>query len=1004
MKGAEQAMNGFGESLSSLDKASDFGGSCLASPMLPHGMGGSAGGAGGEDQLYSLYGGSDQDQRYPSNTISSTSSTRSNGAQAAGGSSKFGGGGKQQTGNLLSVGGGKGGSKSSKSKTSKQQQQQQQELSKGGHHPVSSLDMQRINRYGTIPKGAQINAYLDSLRQDEEAAAAAAALDLHNEAHLFAVDAALNQQNRFHDDMAVGHGLGMPMVPPLPSPSLFSGGGQGTSTFAKEQQQRNVAILEDISNQHHHHPPHHAKTKSSDDSLSNHHQQFNLQQQQQFQNQQQPSSSHHFNFTRQKSDLTHSKTSENVSGGNQSSKSGRTSQLRGQKTANHLHLLKAVASPRLQGSKAGGGGGGGLLESSNHQFSLDQQTYPPPPPLHSSSGAVPAHFAGFRNDIVDQFSAGQQQQQQPQFPMPPAQFCNQVDANFDGYHHHQKALAKSDSFDFVSGLNAAQQQQSVELIPLDALISSEDFPPPPPANQLCPEEEEEEAAAANLELDQQQQQQQQPINNNATKVDGTKESKKPKKPPKEEKKSKKEAKAEAKAKAAAATSTVSTFTSSTTNTEGAGKSSSQQQQQQQPNSAFMSELYESFRQKAAAKATADTSKGDATSDGKSSSANLISSSSKTATTAKETTAKAAAKNLSATTSASSRASFLFKSRSTSIKPEPNCPAPAVPTLAVNLSQSKFYTKDFVDAKSGTGDNGKGLDSSAANGDAAANAGGGASVEAEYVTPVQKRTQHPQLLRSQLETAKTNDQQVGSSEAVDAVETVTTTATTTTTTPAATSKPKKPSKIAMLFNGGGSKSSKESKAAKAADLKSSKAVEAAAAQAEEDHNQLLSKSTISNSGYDADDECKRGGGQQQQQPPLNSYKKFWESQSSGSAAAAEADSGLGSCASSNAATSKSNDSVISVGSFGSASSAKQQQATAAAASPKLGARGLNSSSKIPVGTSTLFSKKTPSPNSKSLSAAADGNSGSVDNIPQKCAKEEASASQESKPTLVFSYSP
>ena len=990
-------MNGFGESLSSLDKASDFGGSCLASPMLPHGMGGSAGAGGGDgDQLYSLYGGSDQDQRYPSNTISSTSSTRSgNGAQAAGGSSKFGGGGKQQTGNLLSVGGGKGGSKSSKSKTSKQQQQ---ELSKGGHHPVSSLDMQRINRYGTIPKGAQINAYLDSLRQDEEAAAAAAALDLHNEAHLFAVDAALNQQqHRFHDDMAVGHGLGMPMVPPLPSPSLFSGG-QGTSTFAKEQQ-RNVAILEDISNQHHHHPPHHAKTKSSDDSLTgNHHQQFNLQQQQ-FQNQQQPSSSHHFNFTRQKSDLTHSKTSENVSGGNQSSKSGRTSQLRGQKTANHLHLLKAVASPRLQGSKAGGGGGGGgLLESSNHQFSLDQQTYPPPPPLHSSSGAVPAHFAGFRNDIVDPFSAGQQQQQQqqPQFPMPPAQFCNQVDANFEGYHHHhQKALAKSDSFDFVSGLNATQQQQqSVELIPLDALISSEDFPPPPPANQLCPEEEEEEAA--NLDLDQQQQQLQ-PINNSATKVDGTKESKKPKKPPKEEKKSKKEAKAEAKAKAAAATSTVSTSTSSTANAEGAGKSSSQQQQQ--PNSAFMSELYESFRQKAAAKATADTSKGDATSDGKSSSANL-SSSTKTATTAKETTAKAAVKNSSATTSASSRASFLFKSRSTSIKPEPNCPAPAVPTLAVNLSQSKFYTKDFVDAKSGAGDScGKGIDSSAANGDAAANAGGGASVEAEYVTPVQKRTQHPQLLRSQLETAKTNDQQVGSSEAVDAAETVATTATTTTTTPAATSKPKKPSKIAMLFNGGGSKSSKESKAAaKAADLKSSKTAEAAAAQAEEDPNHLLSKSTISNSGYDADDECKRSG---QQQPPLNSYKKFWESQSSGSAAAAEADSGLGSCASSNAATSKSNDSVISVGSFGSASSAKQQQAMATVqASPKLGARGLNSSSKIPVGTSTLFSKKTPSPNSKSISAAADGNSGSVDNIPQKCAKEEASASQESKPTLVF----
>src|SRR5699024_11756264 len=84
-----------------------------------------------------------------------------------------------------------------------------------------------------------------------------------------------------------------------PSPSMFPQP-VSTTTFSKEsndQRQRNVAILEDISN--------HAKSNNRSDD------------------------SHHFNFTRQKSDLTHSKTSENVALGGKSSKASVRSQLRG---------------------------------------------------------------------------------------------------------------------------------------------------------------------------------------------------------------------------------------------------------------------------------------------------------------------------------------------------------------------------------------------------------------------------------------------------------------------------------------------------------------------------------------------------------------------------------------------------------------------------------------------------------------------------------------------------
>src|SRR5690606_20751806 len=110
-------------------------------------------------------------------------------------------------------------------------------------------------------------------------------------------------------------------------------------------------------------------------------------------------------------------------------------------------------------------------------------------------------------------------------------------------------------------------------------------------------------------------------------------------------------------------------------------------------------------------------------------------------------------------------------------------------------------------------------------------------------------------------------------------------------------------------------------------------------------------------------------------------KFWESQSS---TTGEPDSGLGSCASSNAATSKSNDSVISMGSIGSTNSAKvttttnNSQSSVASSSPKLNQRG---NSKIP--TSTLFLKKS----TKSSPDSNSNTSNSVDNIPQKCAGDE-----------------
>lgn len=808
MKGAEQTMNGMEkvfESLSSIDKASEFAASSLASPMM-----GNAVLLG--DDLY-LY--NSDDQRY-SNTISSTSSTRSTG-HVPHSSSKFA---KQ---NIVSLGGSKSSRSKSKSSSKTSPSSQTKFESPDGHefdmsqvedelhskkNAVSGLDVKRINRYGTIPKGAQINAFLDSLRQDEQGLDVG--LDMNNE-QLFNMSA----MERFHldptrdmgDIVTLQHNL--PTVPPLPSPSLFP------STFAKDERQaRNVAILDDISN--------HSRQSSKDDGSTG-------------------SGHHHFNFTRQKSDLTHSKTSENVAlGGGKGGPKGVRPQLRGPK-ANHLQLLKSVASPRLPKST--------LLESSSSGR----------PDLDDTG--VPAHFAGFRNDIVDTLS----------FPTPPAQFANDF---IDGGHHHHSKLAKSDSFDFVS-LNSNMNPSALladsataggeQLVPLDSIISTDDFPPPPPPN-LDSLNEELSAHSSPDKVD-------------SVKSNDAKEKVKPKKPSKDDKKAKKEMKEAKPAKD--------------------GKVEPKAVQ----NSAFMSELYESFR----IKAQKDATKGqlqEATL-----ATELVESKAKT----KQSAAKEAKESKQkSSNSSNSRSSFLFK-RATS-KPEPNCPAPAVPTLAANISQSTFYTKDLTE-------------SPAQN----------AAVEAEYVTPVQKKALPLKTLVAE---------QMGDPESQ-----------------APEAKPKKSSKIASFFNGG----SKSIAKAKPTDPKKAELAEM---------DDQLTKSVISNSGYDADDESKRHSAGN-----ISGYKKFWESQSS---TTGEADSGLGSCASSNAATSKSNDSVISMGSIGSTNSAKAMshiptaQPTVASSSPKLNHRG-NSK------TSTLFAKK-------STKGAPD--SSSVDNIPQKCSNAEANSQQES----------
>src|SRR5699024_5334930 len=106
--------------------------------------------------------------------------------------------------------------------------------------------------------------------------------------------------------------------------------------------------------------------------------------------------SHHFNFTRQKSDLTHSKTSENVALGGKSSKASVRSQLRGSQK-NHLQLLKSVASPRLPKS---------TLAESNNRMDFSSTANEDQPAQHQFNGP-------FRLDNPGD-----------NFPNPPAQFCN----------------------------------------------------------------------------------------------------------------------------------------------------------------------------------------------------------------------------------------------------------------------------------------------------------------------------------------------------------------------------------------------------------------------------------------------------------------------------------------------------------------------------------------------------------------------------------------------------
>ena len=835
MKGAEQTIEKAFESLSSIDRISDLsGGSCLASPMMPNTVLIGEDGLPNMDPNGNIFMYNSDDQRY-SNTISSTSSTRSNGHS-----------GKFMANALSSVTGGKSksrsksSSKSSPSQRNKFNHQQQksitdsndleiidndqphshlQQQTHSNGTKVSGLDMKRINRYGTIPKNAQINAYFDSLRTDD---LSDVSMMMSNEGmgnisviERFNLDPTLSNEP---DLLTVQHSV--PSIPPIPSSSssIIS-----TSTFGKDitdqqqQRQRNVAILEDISNQ----------TRTNNDIAS----------------------THHTNFTRQKSDLTHSKTNDNIpnQGGLLSSKvSVRT---RGTNQKNHLHMLKSVAAPRLPKST--------LTESYNN-------------PMES--------------DSVDGF------------PTPPAQFCNEqiITDNVN----NSKQLAKSDSFDFVSTLtttvnnnnsNNANQPSLPEpvedFIPLNAIISSEDFPPPPPPTVAAFDSFEPDTSLisqANNEIGK----------NNIDNTTGKDKTKTKVKPTKDSKKSKKDSK---------------------DNLNKNVKTSVQIPVNQ--NSAFMSELYESFRLKAAKDATKGQESSSLTTE------MVADSKSKVKSNVKES------KQKNTGNSNSSRSSFLFK-RTTS-KPEPNCPAPAVPTLAANISQSKFYTKDLTESPSSS-----------------------PAVDAEYVTPVLKK-----IPLKPIET-------VQSTPIVEPSET----------------KPKsKPSKIAMFFNGGGPKSSNKTKQSESKESNTTSTVEQITSGKPIVEDEMLAKSIISNSGYDADDESKRNSAGH-----ISNYKKFWESQTNSSVKTTidnEADSGLGSCSSSNAATSKSNDSVISVGSIGSNNSSSVgggRPTIGSSSSPKLMARG---NSKIP--TSALLMKNRQT--NRSIDSTI--NSNSVDNIPNRCSNDD-----------------
>lgn len=562
----------------------------------------------------------------------------------------------------------------------------------------SDLDMKRaINRYGTIPKGTQINAYLDSLEPQLPTSSESLLSDSKFSAGMLNIGDMehFNFDNLPKDDSEIGSSLQSvgSHVPSLASPSNF----QHITTFTKDKQ--NVTIVDE--------PP---KSAEEANAAAN--------------------AAQRYHFMRQKSDLTHSKTTENMTFGGL--KGGTKSSIRQLKSGkNHLHLLKSVASPRLP-----------------------------------STGV----------EMIDTSGIDMQEQ----FPTPPADFNHRASL----LSNESANLCKSGSFDLLSyrhdpvpiNRNVSMGADSVgdNLVNLNQIISCEDFPPPPDGNELAAEVVDAKVVTQEPE-----------------KVKSSK------KPSKDDKKNKKD---------------------NAINNKGDKNSNDLKNQ----NSAFMSELYESFRAKAQKEASKQTEDGN-----------------------KETKDIKAGKETGKQTSKENKTNgskFLFR-RTTS--KEPSCPAPAVP----GMKNSKFYTKMTTESP------------------------GSPSVDAEYVTPVLKK-----VILKPIET-------------IDKTE-------------AAANKGKQ-SKISMFFNGSKSNKSK---------------TEATVENNSREEN-VMTKSILSASGYEADDEARLS-------ITGSVAKKAFENQT-----LTEADSGVGSCSSSNAATSKSNDSVISIGSISSNTSIRNNPSQVA--SPKFG---------------------------------------------------------------------
>lgn len=690
-------MNGLEKEFENLSSGSEFFNTPTANAILL-----------GEDpnRLYSF----SDDQRY-SNTVSSTSSTRSSSKNA-----------KLNQKSILNpyISGTKAKTRSkSKSKISKLESLDC-ELGSGYFEDPNSpaavarksdLDMKRaINRYGTIPKGTQINAFLDSLEPQPPTSSESLLSEPKFNAGMlnFADMEHFNFDNLPKDDSEIGslQSAGS-LVPSLASPSNF----QHVTTFSKDKQ--NVTIVDE--------PPKSAEEMSAAAGAAQ-----------------------RFHILRQKSDLTHSKTTENVTFGGV--KGAKSSMRQPKSGRNHLQLLKSVAAPRLPSA------GNEMVD-------------------------------GVGVDIADQF------------PTPPVEFDNRASL----LANEQANLCKSGSFDLLSyrhdpvPINRNAGEVAANLVNLNQIISCEDFPPPPDGNELAADVVDAKVSPQEAEK-----------------------SKLVKKHSKDDKKSKKENKEHV------------------TNNKSDNKNSNDLKNQ---NSAFMSELYESFRAKAQKEASKQNESNN----------KEVKEDNKSGKEASKQTSKESKTN-------GTKSSFLFR-RTTS--KEPSCPAPAVP----GVKNSKFYTKMTTESAGNT------------------------SVDAEYVTPVLRKGVVLKPIETTADKTETNEANKP--------------------TTAKDNNKGKQSKISMFFNGS----------------KTNKAKQGAAAENNGREENVMTKSVLSSSGYEADDEARLS-------MTGSVAKKAFENQT-----LTEADSGIGSCSSSNAATSKSNDSVISIGSISSNTSARNNLNPLA--SPKFG---------------------------------------------------------------------